>query len=167
MTLPGQRIQAERYQVIPRTLIFLLSDKDILLVRVASDRGAWAGQYNGVGGHIEAHENPHSAALREIHEETGLTPQDLQLCGIIHVSPGPSPGISLHVFVGTADKRQMSTSNEGQPEWIPLSNLGQVPVVADLPFIIPRALEAYRQKQPFCGLTTFDKNGQPHIQFHP
>jgi 8-oxo-dGTP diphosphatase len=167
MTLPGQRVQADRYHLIPRTLVFLLHGNEILLVKIAAGRGAWAGLYNGVGGHIEVGENPHAAAIREIQEETGITPCDLSLCGVISIHTGSSPGIGIHVFVGEAKNKEIQTSNEGEPEWISLEKLNEYPLVADLPQIIPRALESYRKKQPFCGLTTFDESGQPILQFMP
>jgi 8-oxo-dGTP diphosphatase len=167
MTLPGQRVHSERYQLIPRTLVFLLHGNEILLVKIAADRGAWAGLYNGVGGHIEAGENPHTAALRETQEETGITPRDIRLCGIISVHTNSSPGIGIHVFVGEVENRDVHTSNEGEPEWIPLEKLGDYPLVADLPHVIPRALDSYRKNQTFCGLTTFNEAGQPILQFLP
>jgi 8-oxo-dGTP diphosphatase len=167
MTLPGQRVQSERYQLIPRTLVFLLHSNKILLVKIADDRGAWAGLYNGVGGHIEAGENPHAAAIREIQEETGIAPKDLRLCGIISVHTSSSLGIGIHVFVGEVDHEEVQTSNEGEPEWIPLEKLDDYPLVADLPYVIPRALDSYRKNQTFCGLTTFNEAGQPILQFLP
>jgi 8-oxo-dGTP diphosphatase len=167
MTLAGQRVQPERYQLIPRTLILLLRGEEILLVRLADDRSAWAGQYNGLGGHIEAGENPHAAALRELQEETGITPEDLRLCGVILVHTGSSPGVGLYVFVGTYQGHSLATSPEGKPDWIPLDQLHQLPLVKDLTYIIPRALASYQNAQPFCGLTTFDGSGQPLLQFIP
>jgi 8-oxo-dGTP diphosphatase len=167
MTLAGQRVQPERYQLIPRTLVFLLRADEILLVRIAADRGAWAGLFNGVGGHIEAGENPYSAAMREVEEETGIIPDDLQLCGVIAVYPGASPGIGIHVFVGSYAGMTLRASDEGQPQWIPLAQLQDLAVVEDLPFIIPRAIDSYREALPFCGITTFDDSGKPILQFLP
>ena len=167
MTLPGQRVQAERYQLIPRTLVFLLRGNEILLIKIAADRGAWAGLYNGVGGHIELGENPHTAAMREIQEETGITHCDISLCGVICVHTGSSPGIGIHVFLGEIEIDEIRISNEGEPEWIPLDKLNEYPLVADLPHVIPRALDAYWTKQTFCGLTTFTDSGQPVLQFLP
>jgi 8-oxo-dGTP diphosphatase len=167
MTLPGQRVQPERYQLIPRTLIFLLHGDEILLLKVPAERGAWAGLYNGVGGHIEAGENPYAAGIRELQEETGVTPTTMRLCGVIHVSTGTSPGIGIHVFVGEADSTTVRITNEGIPEWISLQELDDIPLVADLPILIPHALEAYRKNQAFCALTTFDENGQPFLHFLP
>lgn len=167
MTLAGQRVQPERYQLIPRTLVFLLRGDEILLIHIAEDRGAWSGLYNGVGGHIEAGENPHSAATREVHEETGITPDDLRFCGVLVVNTGSSPGIGVHVFVGKSDGTNLTASSEGQPHWIPLDQIQEFPLVADLPIIIPHAIQAYREAQPFCGVTTFDESGMPSVQFLP
>lgn len=167
MTLPGQRVQTHRYQVIPRTLCFLLDGDELLLIRIGADRGAWAGLLNGVGGHIEAGENPHAAAIREIQEETGISPRDLRFCGIIIVDTGSSPGIGMHVFVGTADARGVTISDEGELQWIPLENIAEFPLVTDLPILIPRALEAYHDGKLFCGLTTFDAEGHPSLHFLP
>ncbi len=79
MSLAGQRLQPERYALIPRTLTFLFNKDEILLIKVPENRGAWTGLFNGVGGHIERGEEPHSAALREIFEETRLSPASLSL----------------------------------------------------------------------------------------
>jgi 8-oxo-dGTP diphosphatase len=167
MTLPGQRVQSDRYQLIPRTLVFLLYGDELLLIRIAADRGAWAGLCNGIGGHIEAGENPHSAAMREVKEETGITPTGLSFVGIIHVHTGSSPGIGIHIFVGQSETKQVIPSEEGEPIWIPLDALDRQPLVADLPLVIPRALEAYHQHHTFSGLTTFKADGQPVLQFMP
>ncbi|HHH82541.1 MAG TPA: NUDIX domain-containing protein, partial [Chloroflexi bacterium] len=68
MALSGQRIQPERFTLIPRTLVFLLRGDRVLLMRLHENRGAWAGKYNGVGGHVEAGEDPLTAAMRETAE---------------------------------------------------------------------------------------------------
>lgn len=167
MTLDGQRVQPERYQLIPRTLIFLMRGDEILLIQIAQDRGAWAGLYNGVGGHIEAGENPYAAATRELQEETGIIPDDLRYCGVIVVNTGSSPGIGIHIFVGTTDRTNLEASEEGQPRWIALDQVHELPLVADLPIIIPRAVRAFREAQPFCGITTFDDSGMPNLEVLP
>jgi 8-oxo-dGTP diphosphatase len=167
MTLAGQRLQTDRYQLIPRTLVFLTRGEHVLLIRIAEDRGAWAGLYNGVGGHIEADENPYNAALREISEETGIIPLELRLCGVIVVHPGSSPGIGIHIFVGITDEIELKASPEGQPQWIPINEIQDYALVEDLPKIIPRAIDSLTTGRTFCGLTTFDDAGQPILQFLP
>jgi 8-oxo-dGTP diphosphatase len=52
------------------TLLFLLDDDRVLLIR--KKRGHGAGKINGPGGKIDPGETPLEAALRETHEETGV-----------------------------------------------------------------------------------------------
>jgi 8-oxo-dGTP diphosphatase len=169
MSLSGQRVQAGRYSVVPRCLVFLLREAQVLLIRIAVDRGHWAGLLNGIGGHIERGEDPRSAALREIKEETGLilSPSSLCLSGVVTVDVGSSPGIGLYIFVGETEVSEIKNSSEGNPEWIDLDSFEKQTLVNDLPALLPRAIKSYHDKQPFSAVTTFDKDGRPIIHFNP
>lgn len=169
MSLPGQQVQAERYSVVPRCLSFVLHQEKVLLIRIAEDRGPWSDLLNGVGGHIERGEDPRSAALREIKEETGLilSPSSLYLCGVVTVDVGTSPGIGLYIFVGETETSETHSSCEGTPEWIDLDDFEKQTLVKDLPALLPRAIKSYHNKQPFCAVTTFEKDGSPSIHFNP
>ena len=169
MSLPGQQVQAERYSVVPRCLSFVLHQEKVLLIRIAKDRGPWSDLLNGVGGHIERGEDPRSAALREIKEETGLilSPSSLYLCGVVTVDVGTSPGVGLYIFVGETETSETHSSCEGTPEWIDLDDFEKQALVKDLPALLPRAIKSYHNKQPFCAVTTFDEDGSPIIHFNP
>ena len=82
-----QKILPGRYQVVPRTLIFIRNDDEILLIKGAKDKKIWPGLYNGIGGHLERGEDPLSAAHRELFEETGL--KNIQL--FLRESPCHNP----------------------------------------------------------------------------
>lgn len=167
MSLEGQRPDPARYTVIPRTLVFLLRGEEVLLLRLAETKGAWAGRYNGLGGHVERGEDPLSAARREVREETGLEARGLRLCGVVHVDLGRTPGIGLYVFVGQADGEGLKGTEEGQPEWVPLARLESVPLVEDLTVILPRAVEVYRNgAAPFSAVYTYDEAGALRIQIN-
>ncbi len=169
MSLPGQRIQPGRYLVLPRCLSFLLRQGQVLLIRIAEDRGPWSGLLNGVGGHIERGEDPRSAALREIKEETGLilSPSSLYLSGVVTIDVGNPPGVGLFIFVGETETSEVHSSGEGTPEWIDLDDFEKQKLVEDLPALLPRVIKSYHNKQPFCAVTTFKEDGSPIIHFNP
>jgi len=166
MSLEGQRLQPDRYSVVPRTLSFLLHEDQILLLRIAEERGPWGGQYNGVGGHIERGENPLSAARREILEETGTVPDSLELCGVVVIDTQTVPGISLYIYVGKIDHPSpLKATDEGTLDWVPLSEVYDLPLVEDLPILLPKALEADRIKRPFSANYTYDDERDLTIHF--
>ena len=145
------------YTVIPRVLVFLTRGDEVLLLRGASDKKLWAGKYNGLGGHIEPGETPHQAAIREVAEEAGLTLTALALRAVVHVTLASAPGapfgfahgvpfgfahgVLFFVFTGAAPPGELHASNEGAPVWVARSALSTLPLVEDLPELLPRVLE--------------------------
>jgi 8-oxo-dGTP diphosphatase len=165
MSREGQRLQPGRYTIVPRTLSFLLRGEEVLLLRLAPNRGAWAGCLNGIGGHIEAGEDPLTSARREISEEAGLTAAGLRLCGMILIDVGGSPGIGLYAFVGEADPGKLRAGPEGSPVWVPLTALGQERLVEDLPTLLPPLLRCHRDRTVLSAHYTYDPAGQLSITF--
>ncbi|MEZ4661212.1 MAG: NUDIX domain-containing protein [Caldilineaceae bacterium] len=121
-------------------------EEEVLLLKGAPTKRLWANKYNGLGGHIEAHEDVHEAALRELREETGLTPASLALRGVVHIDTGQNaegthnPGVMMFVFCGQTDSRHVKPSAEGTPAWIPTARLADYALVDDLYELIPLAL---------------------------
>ena len=150
-----------RYQVIPRTLCFITHDGDVLLLRGGPHKRLWAGLYNGVGGHVEPQEDIYTAALREVQEETGLTIQDVRLCGVVHVDTGdPVVGILFFVFTAVTTNRDTTPSGEGVLEWWPITALPREGLVEDLPLLLPKALAQGRESPPFFALYRYDANNR-------
>ena len=130
-----------RYQVIPRSLCFITHGDEVLLLRGGPHKRLWAGRLNGVGGHIEAGEDVHTAMLREIDEETGLAVHDLRLCGVVHADAGdPGVGILFFVFTAQAASKEIGPSPEGTLEWWPVDRLPTSEMVEDLPVLLPKVL---------------------------
>ena len=57
--------------------------KTLMLQRVKKKNDIHEGKWVGIGGHMEKAETSDEAIVREIFEETGLIPLNLQLHGII------------------------------------------------------------------------------------
>jgi 8-oxo-dGTP diphosphatase len=166
MSQAGQRLDPSRYTIVPRTLSFVLRRHQVLLIRLAPDRGVWAGKLNGLGGHVEAGEDVLNSARREIREEAGLSPGDLRLCGVVLIDTGQVPGIGLYVCVGqVADDAQPHAGHEGDLAWVNLNDLARHPLVEDLPVLLPRALDCFRRNEVFSALHQYDRNGALRISF--
>lgn len=165
MSLNGQYLRPNRYAIIPRTLCFLLRPDEILLIQIPEGQGAWGGLLNGVGGHVEQGEDPHTAARREILEETGLSPKNLYLCGVISIDTGENPGIGLYVFMGQANGGELKPSQEGVPKWVPINILDDKLLVDDLPLILPKAIASYKNKTPFSAIYTYNTREELQVHF--
>lgn len=136
-----QKLIPGRYSVIPRTLIFVTNEDEILLLKGATDKNIWPGLYNGIGGHIEQGEDVLTAAKRELYEETGISDIDLVLRAVIFIDVKEAQGISLFVFIGKTEYKTTISSAEGSLDWIKLEHLKEFPLVEDLYKLIPLILK--------------------------
>ena len=160
-------LNRNRYVAVPRTLCFIRRGPDeVLLLRGAPDKRLWANQYNGIGGHIERDEDILTSVAREVREETSLTVKNLALRGIVNVDAGDTAGVIVFVFSAEYVAGEPLPSQEGTPEWIRREQLDELPLVDDLPFLIPRVLDAAPGDPPFFAHTRYDVGERLVIQFH-
>jgi 8-oxo-dGTP diphosphatase len=160
MPASEQGVNRERYMLVPRTLIFLTQGEKVLLIKGAAGKRIWAGKYNGVGGHVEQGEDALTAARRELCEETGLVAQKLWLCGTITVDTGTNPGVCVFVFKGEYGGEEIGASKEGTLEWIQPSDVSLLPVVEDLPILLPKVLKMKQGEGPFSAHSSYDETGK-------
>jgi 8-oxo-dGTP diphosphatase len=160
-----QGVNYDRYMVVPRTLIFLRRDDKVLLLRGAPNKRLWAGLYNGIGGHVELGESIPSAAQREIWEETGLSVDDLLLCGIVTVDTQENPGVCIFLFTGESHTGEPKISPEGSVEWVSPLEIANLPCIPDLPVLLPKVLDHQPTSPPFIAHTRYDENRNMVIKF--
>jgi 8-oxo-dGTP diphosphatase len=150
----------ERYTAYPRTLTFLLREREVLLIQRSSTARLFPGLFNGVGGHVERGENVLAAARREVLEETGLNVANLMLRCLLHVDEGADrPGVLVFVFVGHVQQRNVIDSYEGTLHWVSLERIEELSLVPDLPLILPRILTLPKSEAPQYAHSTISPDG--------
>jgi 8-oxo-dGTP diphosphatase len=165
MPISDQGVNLDRYMLVPRTLIFITWRHKILLLKGDKTKRLWAGLYNGIGGHVEQGEDILTAARREILEETGLSSVDPWLCGISTVDTQTNPGVCIFIFKAEYSQGDLLPSKEGSLEWVPISKLYYLPLVADLPILLPRILESKKSDPLFFAHTAYNEDGELKLSF--
>jgi 8-oxo-dGTP diphosphatase len=166
MPISDQSIHQVRYQVIPRTLVFLFDQHErVLLLEGSADKRLWAGKFNGIGGHIEPGEDIIEAAYRELAEETGIIDANLQFCAQIMVNVSDQVGVAIFVFKGGYDHKDIKPTKEGTFSWVGSEELNSLLLVEDLPVLLPKIL-AYQTPSPvLIGKSYYDKDGKLKLFF--
>jgi len=148
-----------RHLVVPRTLCFVFDGDEVLLMRRARHKRLFPGKVNGLGGHIEAGEDPAASAAREIGEEAGIEVRDLWLAGVMHVEgsagqseplpDGARPGVLVLVYTAQTLSRAVHASEEGELMWVPLAAVDGFDWVDGDARVLRWALAARAQGAPF------------------
>lgn len=121
------------------SIAFILKGRMILMMQ-QGERSFAAGRWSVVGGKAEAGETPRTAVLREVEEETGLVLTRVADAGHVFLYQGESV-TSLSLFLATEFEGHMRGSDEGEPEWVPLAEVEQLPLVEYLRLLLPLVLE--------------------------
>ncbi|MBI2201236.1 MAG: NUDIX domain-containing protein [Armatimonadetes bacterium] len=96
-----------------------------------------AGQWDGIGGRLEPDEDPFTACLREVREETGLAITAPRLRTLLVISVKSTDELWLiFVFSAQAPQGTLTPSDEGELAWVGIDQINTLPVVADLPMLL-------------------------------
>ena len=100
-----------------------------------------AGLWNGIGGKLNPGEDPYAACIREVSEESGLRIDHPVLRALLVISVKSTGDLwVLFTFAAPAPPKEPVSSEEGELRWIELDALGTLPVLPDLPLLLPYIL---------------------------
>ncbi|MDD4537905.1 MAG: 8-oxo-dGTP diphosphatase [Lentisphaeria bacterium] len=122
------------YRPIMSTLGYVLSpDRQQVLMtyRVSRKDDEQFGKYNGLGGHMEAHEDIASCMTREIREEAGITVSAMTLRGTVNWTGFGPKGEDWLAFIFLIERFTgdvATASNEGPLQWVPIAKLAELPM---------------------------------------
>ena len=165
MGAAGQGAGGGRWEVSPRTLIFVTNGDAVLLMKRGPHKRIFPNKYNGLGGHVERGEDVYSAAAREAEEESGLKVCDLRLRGVHHIDAGVESGIIVFVFTAASDSRDVIDCDEGTLEWVNRAQIAQLDLVEDLPEILPRVLAMTADTPPYFAHVSYDADDTILIRY--
>lgn len=118
------------------TLAFVRHADELLLLRHPESAHRFPGQWNGVGGHVEAGEDVRAAARRELREEAGLEVPDLRLRAVIHESGLLGEAWVVFVFAGESDTRSLYPAPGHEVAWHRLEAVPALPLVHDVELLL-------------------------------
>jgi 8-oxo-dGTP diphosphatase/2-hydroxy-dATP diphosphatase len=98
------------------TLCIVTKDNKVLLGM--KKRGFGAGHWNGFGGKLMDEESIIDAAMREIKEESGIVPTEINKVGILDFEFENDPKIlEVHIFLATKFDGEPVETEEMRPKW--------------------------------------------------
>lgn len=117
---------------------FLFNNKRWTVALIKKLKPEWQkNRLNAVGGKIEEGETPLEAMRREFKEETGADVEEWREFTLLNHS-----GHQVHFFVAFTDGSvQIKSVTEEQVAWYPIHYLAEEPVIGNLLWLIPLALD--------------------------
>lgn len=138
----------------------------LMLHRIKRAGDMHQGKWNGLGGKFEPGESPEACAIREVHEESGLTIRRPELRGIL-TFPNFRTDEDWYafVFVARTFSGELIDSTEGVLQWIDDADLLQLPLWEGDRIFLPWL----EQARFFSGRFAYENGrlGHHEVAFYP
>lgn len=121
---------ARSEQAIFTNLVMVYDEKGNILVQDRKDP-SWPGICLP-GGHVEPGESFVNSAIREVKEETGLTIENLRLCGTKQFRNKDGARYVVFFFKTCHYSGELQSCDEGEVFWIPRHKIAEYATVPDL-----------------------------------
>lgn len=141
---------------------FLMNKDDVLLMERSETNKRMSGFWYGVGGHIEPEEinDPYSAVLREIYEETGLKKdnvENLKLKYMLLRREGDETVIN-YLYFGRTNTRAILQNDEGTLHWIPKAEVMNRKFIDVLKLALEHYFKNEKNDDVIVGVMQKEKN---------
>lgn len=155
-----------------RTLagVLVFCGDELLMMKRNADREISPGLWANIGGHVEKSEAafPASAALRELHEETGIT--SAQIHGLfMHYIVLQKVGEELRVFYDfTAhcdEKPPLRENDEGELHWVNVKDVLSLKMPESLHLLLRHYFSHPIERKTIVGIMA-PKGEEPAITWH-
>jgi len=123
-------------------LCYLFRGDEVLLIHKKTGLGR--GLVNAPGGRIEAAEMPIDAAIREMQEETGITPKELKEVASLHFIFTDGYSLKGTVFFAYDHEGEARATDEADPFWTPVGEIPFDKMWEDDALWLPKVLEGKR-----------------------
>jgi 8-oxo-dGTP diphosphatase len=150
--------------------VLLFCGEELLMMKRGSGRELSPGLWANIGGHVERNESafPASAALRELSEETGIRPEQIQGLFLRYIVL-QREGDELHVFydftASCTEKPPLLPNDEGELHWVPIKDVLSLDMPESLCLLLRHYFSKPFEKKTLVGIMG-NKAGVPEITWH-
>ena len=154
----------ERHRAKITSLVFVRRNRQVLLRRHGAGH-RFEGRWNGIGGHVEAGEDPLRSAHREVREEAGIEIHDVRLRMVLHEAD--AEGDSTLVFWFAADWLSGAVQPPAglQLEWVEAQEAPALEMMPDVrafwPEIFANGPTHFGVEQHGAGASRLEIDGRP------
>lgn len=144
-------------KVIIGNVCFILDRKLDNVLLLHRNKDPMKSMVTGVGGKTEFHEDIHLSCHREVYEETGIHPTNVQLKGVLKTMvDGGSSSWILFAYTAECADEKVQQCDEGALEWVPRTEVGSRNLIGFIRKVLPLILD---EKSFFEGTIVHDLQG--------